>query len=101
MPHVHSGLGIVCSSTVLRSAPNCFAERAPYGVAPVRLAKGTLGAAQLTDIGSDGMVMGMEVRMVTRRPRTVGRFGLVPYAGRFRPVLAVAAVDGTAMFSTP
>ena len=60
--------------------------RAPYTVALVKLEEGPLVTAQLTDLGSQPVEIGMPVEMVTRRLRQDGdERGMLIYGYKFRP----------------
>jgi uncharacterized OB-fold protein len=57
-------------------------------VALVKLEEGPLVTAQLTDLGSQPVEIGMPVEMVTRRLRQDGdERGMLIYGYKFRPVL--------------
>ena len=90
-PFAFSGRGKVYSHSVVRQAPRGFEEFAPYTVALVRLDEGPLIAAQITDLESEEVRIGMEVEMVTRKLREDGDDGLIEYGYKFRPRMAVAA----------
>jgi uncharacterized OB-fold protein len=83
-----SGKGEVFSYTTIYEAPTGFDESAPYTVALVKLEEGPLVTAQLTDLGSQQVEIGMQVEMVTRRLRQDGdERGMIVYGYKFRPVL--------------
>jgi hypothetical protein len=83
-----SGKGEVFSYTTIYEAPAGFDESAPYTVALVKLEEGPLVTAQLTDLGSQPVEIGMPVEMVTRRLRQDGdERGMLIYGYKFRPVL--------------
>ena len=83
-----SGKGEVFSYTTIYEAPTGFDENAPYTVALVKLEEGPLVTAQLTDLGSQPVEIGMPVEMVTRRLRQDGdERGMLIYGYKFRPVL--------------
>jgi uncharacterized OB-fold protein len=83
-----SGKGEVFSYTTIYEAPSGFDENAPYTVALVKLDEGPLVTAQLTDLGSQPVEIGMPVEMVTRRLRQDGdERGMLIYGYKFRPVL--------------
>jgi len=84
-----SGKGEVFSFTTIYEAPAGFDDSAPYTVALVKLVEGPLVTAQLTDLGSEPVEIGMPVEMVTRRLRQDGdERGMLIYGYKFRPVLA-------------
>jgi len=83
-----SGKGEVFSYTTIYEAPAGFDDTAPYTVALVKLEEGPLVTAQLTDLGSQPVEIGMPVEMVTRRLRQDGdERGMLIYGYKFRPVL--------------
>ena len=85
-----SGKGEVFSYTTIYEAPAGFDDSAPYTVALVKLEEGPLVTAQLTDLGSQPVEIGMPVEMVTRRLRQDGdERGMLIYGYKFRPVLNV------------
>jgi uncharacterized OB-fold protein len=82
-----SGRGTVYSYTTVLSAPEGFAEQAPYCIALVELDEGPLVTAQLTDLDGEPEI-GMRVEMVTRKLRTDGEAGIIVYGYKFRPILS-------------
>ena len=87
-----SGKGEVFSYTTIYEAPAGFDDSAPYTVALVKLEEGPLVTAQLTDLGSQPVEIGMPVELVTRRLRQDGdERGMLIYGYKFRPVLAGGA----------
>jgi len=81
-----SGKGEVYSYTTIYEAPSGFDESAPYTVALIKLEEGPLVTAQLTDLGSQPVVIGMPVERVTRRLREDGdERGMLIYGYKFRP----------------
>jgi uncharacterized OB-fold protein len=63
---------------------------APYTIALVKLEEGPLVTAQLTDVASEDVEIGMPVEMVTRKLRAQGEEGLIIYGYKFRPQLTIA-----------
>jgi uncharacterized OB-fold protein len=59
----------------------------PYVVAIIALVEGPRITAQLTDVASGEVSIGMQVEMVTRLMGDTGPDGLLLYAYKFRPVL--------------
>lgn len=82
-----SGKGIVYSFSTMYDAPAGFEEFLPYTVALVLLDEGPLITAQLTDLGSEKVEIGMPVEMVTRVLWREGDRGLIVYGYKFRPIL--------------
>jgi hypothetical protein len=86
MAFAFSGKGQVFSYTTIYEAPAGFDDTAPYTVALVKLEEGPLVTAQLTDLGSQPVEIGMPVEMVTRRLRQDGdERGMLIYGYKFRP----------------
>ncbi len=86
-----SGRGEIFSYSTVHNAPEGYEDQTPYTVALVKLEEGPLVTAQLTDVGSNQVEIGMPVEMVTRKIRTHGEEGLIIYGYKFRPQLATAA----------
>jgi len=86
-----SGRGEVYSYTTMYSAPTAFEEYTPYTVALVKLAEGPLITAQLTDVETEEISIGMPVEMVTRKLSQDGEEGQILYGYKFRPLLRQAA----------
>jgi uncharacterized OB-fold protein len=85
-----SGRGEVYSYTTVHKPPEGYEEMAPYTVALVKLEEGPLITAQLTDVTSDEVEIGLPVEMVTRKLATQGEEGLIIYGYKFRPRLVQA-----------
>jgi uncharacterized OB-fold protein len=91
-PFSFSGKGEVFSYTIMQDAPTGFESGLPYTVALVKLEEGPVVTAQLTDVESDQVHIGMPVEMVTRKLRTDdGNKGIIVYGYKFRPVMAAQA----------
>jgi uncharacterized OB-fold protein len=87
--YAFSGRGEVFSYTTIYDAPAGYEEFTPYTVALVKLAEGPMVTAQLTDLGSQPVEIGMPVEMVTRRIRQDGdERGMLVYGYKFRPVFS-------------
>ncbi|MBL7063030.1 MAG: Zn-ribbon domain-containing OB-fold protein [Anaerolineae bacterium] len=86
-PFVFSGMGEVYSYSTVYNPPRGFEEFAPYTVALVRLEEGPLVTAQLTDVDTDEVKIGMPVEMVTRKIQGAGETGVIMYGYKFRPPL--------------
>lgn len=80
-----SGRGEVYSHSTVNNAPEGYEEFAPYTVALVKLEEGPLVTAQLTDVATDDVKIGMPVEMTTRKITTQGDEGLIIYGYKFRP----------------
>jgi len=87
-PFTFSGRGEVYSYSTVYQAPQGFEEYVPYTVALIRLEEGPLVAAQLTDVESKEVQIGMPVEMVTRKIREEGEEGQIIYGYKFRPRVA-------------
>jgi uncharacterized OB-fold protein len=86
-PFTFSGKGEVYSYSTMYHAPEGYQAFAPYTVALVRLEEGPLVTAQLTDVDTEEVEIGMPVEMVTRKMREYGEDGVIVYGYKFRPVL--------------
>ncbi len=83
-----SGKGEVFSYTTIYDAPAGYESNVPYTVALVKLEEGPMVTAQLTDLGSQKVEIGMPVEMVTRRLRSDGdERGIIVYGYKFRPAV--------------
>lgn len=87
-----SGRGEVYSYSTVYHAPRDFEEFAPYTVALVQLEEGPMVTAQLTDVDTDQIEIGMPVEMVTRRVQSSGEEGAIIYGYKFRPAIQPASV---------
>ncbi len=90
-PFTFSGRGTVYSHTTVYHPPEGFEEYAPYMVALVKLEEGPMIAAQLTDVESEKVEIGMPVEMVTRKVREDGKRGMIVYGYKFRPSMKASA----------
>ena len=87
--YAFSGRGEVFSYTTIYDAPAGYEDITPYTVALVKLTEGPMVTAQLTDLGSQPVEIGMPVEMVTRRIRQDGdERGMLVYGYKFRPLFA-------------
>lgn len=86
-PFVFSGRGEVYSYSTVYNPPRGYEEFAPYTVALVQLEEGPLVTAQLTDVDTDQVRIGMPVEMVTRKLHGGGERGTITYGYKFRPTL--------------
>jgi uncharacterized OB-fold protein len=84
-PFAFSGRGEVYSYSTVYHPPAGFEEFAPYTVALVKLEEGPMLAAQLTDVDTEDVRIGMPVEMVTRRVQSCGDEGAIIYGYKFRP----------------
>lgn len=84
-PYVFSGQGEVYSYSTVYSPPRGFEEFAPYTVALIRLKEGPMLTAQLTDVESDKVYIGMPVEMVTRKIQGGDGSNPIVYGYKFRP----------------
>ena len=85
-----SGRGEVYSFTTMFTARAGFKAYAPYTMALVKLAKGPMITAQLTDVDASSLKIGMPVEMVTRKLTQDGDKGQIVYGYKFRPLLLTA-----------
>jgi len=85
-----SGKGEIYSYTTIYNAPEGDEENVPYIIALVKLEEGPMITAQLTDVESDEVQIGLPVEMVTRKLLEQGQEGLIQYGYKFRPELITA-----------
>jgi uncharacterized OB-fold protein len=86
-PFAFSGKGEIYSYTTIYEAPSGYDANAPYTVALVKLNEGPMVTAQLTDVDSAQVQIGMPVEMVTRKMRDDGdERGMIVYGYKFRPL---------------
>ncbi len=88
-----SGRGEVFSYSTMYNAPQGYQQNVPYTVALVKTAEGPMLTAQLTDVNTDEVEIGMPVEMVTRKLVEEGEEGQIVYGYKFRPVMKAAAAD--------
>jgi uncharacterized OB-fold protein len=86
-PYVFSGKGEVYSYTTIYDAPEGYEGTTPYTVALIKLEEGPLVTAQLTDVDTGKVEIGLPVEMVTRKLREDGDRGMLVYGYKFRPGL--------------
>lgn len=86
-----SGRGEVYSFSTMYNVPRGYEGQAPYTVALIKLDDGPMVTAQLTDVDSADVQIGLHVEMVTRKLREDGDEGQIIYGYKFRPVLPTAA----------
>ena len=82
-----SGRGEVYSFSTMYNAPHGFEEQKPYTIALIKLDEGPMVTAQLTDVDSGDVAIGLRVEMVTRKLREEGAEGQIIYGYKFRPVM--------------
>ena len=82
-----SGRGEVYSFSTMYNAPHGFEEQKPYTIALIKLDEGPMVTAQLTDVNSGDVAIGLRVEMVTRKLREEGAEGQIIYGYKFRPVM--------------
>ncbi len=88
--YTFTGVGEVFSYTIIYDPPAGFESNAPYVIALVKLEEGPVITAQLTDIATDEVEIGLPVEMVTRKLRSDGEEGMIIYGYKFRPMLEPA-----------
>ena len=84
-----SGRGEVYSFTTMYNVPQGFEDQKPYTVGLIKLDEGPMVTAQLTDVDSKDVKIGMRVEMVTRKLREDGNEGQIIYGYKFRPILMI------------
>ena len=82
-----SGRGEVYTFSTMYNVPRGYEEQGPYTIAIIRLDDGPMVTAQLTDVESADVRIGLRVEMVTRKLREDGPEGQIIYGYKFRPVL--------------
>jgi uncharacterized protein len=87
--YTFTGVGEIFSYTTIYDAPQGFEQYAPYIVALIKLEEGPLVTAQLTDVNTNDVQIGMPVEMVTRKLRADGEEGMIVYGYKFRPAVPV------------
>jgi len=88
-PYSFSGRGEVYSYSTVYYAPQGYEEYVPYTVALVQLEEGPMVTAQLTDVDTEDVHIGMPVEMVTRKISEDGDDGVILYGYKFRKPLHV------------
>lgn len=81
------GSGEVYSFSTMYNAPQGYEEQQPYTIALIKLDDGPMVTAQLTDVATDQVKIGLRVEMVTRKLREEGAEGQIIYGYKFRPEL--------------
>lgn len=84
-----SGRGEIYSFTTMYNVPQGFEEQKPYTIGLIKLDEGPMVTAQLTDVDSKDVKIGMRVEMVTRKLREDGNEGQIIYGYKFRPLLVL------------
>lgn len=90
LPHLAqnlSGRGEIYSFSTMYNAPQGFEDQKPYTIALIKLDEGPMVTAQLTDVESSEVKIGLRVEMVTRKLREDGAEGQIIYGYKFRPIL--------------
>ncbi|MBW7884708.1 MAG: OB-fold domain-containing protein, partial [Caldilineaceae bacterium] len=72
------------------NVPRGYEDQKPYTVALIKLDEGPVVTAQLTDVSTDEVHIGMRVEMVTRKLREEGAEGQIIYGYKFRPLLSAS-----------
>ncbi len=85
-PYEFAGRGTLYSFTTIYQAPDRFDQMAPYFVGLIDLDEGVRVTAQLTDVTSKELEIGMELEMVIRQIYEDGLRGPVLYGYKFRPL---------------
>jgi len=84
-PYQLLGKGVVYSFSTVYTPLIQFEDVAPYVVALIDLEEGPRITAQLTDVLSGEVEIGMPVEIVTRKISEQGRQGVIVYGYKFRP----------------
>ena len=77
--------GQVLTWSVIRVAPPAFAQEVPYVVAVLEMDDGVRIMAQVADVATEEMKIGMRVRLEFRKIRQHGRTGVIAYAHKAVP----------------
>ena len=85
-PFAFSGKGTVFSFTTIYQTIERYQDQVPYLVALIDLEEGVRITAQLTDVDSDEVEIGMPVEMVVRKFYADGDNGPIFYGYKFRPI---------------
>jgi len=83
--HRFAGKGTVYSYTIMYQTSSPYEPYLPYVVALIDLEEGPRITAQLTDVASDEVKIGMDVEMVIRKISEEGDRGMIVYGYKFRP----------------
>lgn len=86
-PQMLSGRGVVYSFSTMYNVPGGYDEQKPYTIALVKMDDGPMITAQLTDVESADVKIGLRVEMVTRKLREESAEGQIIYGYKFRPLL--------------
>ena len=81
------GRGEVYSFSTMYNVPRGYEEQKPYTIALIKLDDGPMVTAQLTDVDTEDVSIGLQVEMVTRKLREEGTEGQIIYGYKFRPLL--------------
>jgi len=80
-----SGKGKLETYTVIHTAPDGFADLAPYAVGIVELDEGVKILAQITDCNTNELKIGDRLVTKFRRINEEGKTGMIMYAYKFVP----------------
>ncbi len=83
------GLGKIYSFAVVRQAPENFKRQMPYVVAQVELDEGPRLTAQIVNVDTDDVEIGMRVRACFRKITEHGDSGIIVYGYKFEPTMKV------------
>lgn len=86
-PYNFKGKGKIYSYTMIYQAPDVHDKNVPFCVALIDLEEGPRITAQLTDIQSRKIKIGLPVEMVIRKIYEDGTKGPIQYGYKFRPYL--------------
>ncbi len=81
------GRGELYSYSEVYSVPRGYTASVPYAVGLIRLDEGVMVLAQLTDIATKDVKIGMRLEAVTRKLKADGERGYLVYGYKFRPVM--------------
>ena len=86
-PHEFIGRGKLYSYTTIYQPPDRFEYRAPYVVGLIDLEEGERITAQITDVRTEDLEIGMSLEMVIRQIYEDGEKGPILYGYKFRSPL--------------
>lgn len=77
--------GTVLTYTIIRVAPQQFADQAPYAVGIIELEDGVRLTGQIVDCDFEHMKIGLAVKLEFRKIYDVGDSGIICYGYKFVP----------------
>ncbi len=84
-----SGKGKLATYTIIRVAPEGFADQVPYAVGIIELEEGIKVMGQITDCDPETLKTGDQIVSQFRRMREEGKTGMIMYSYKFVPDLGL------------